>query len=288
MPDPLRQVRRWAAGFLPVRGLRRPAEAPLRLFEAGYLTRRRGVDPGALVFAAVDLETTGLDPVGDRVCEIAVVRFRGDGTVLGEFASLLDPGRPMGATEIHGLDDALVRGAPSFAEVLPQIERMLVDAVVVAHNLAFEDAFLDAELRRCGREPASRPPGLCTLVTARAQLEGPGYGLAALHRSMTAAPPADPHSALGDARSTAALLSALLAQAPSPLRYAGPRPRPAKPAQDDPPVRAVPRPPRAAPDVAAEIAAPADDPHLLHHWRRRELAPAWSRNGGTGRGAGTR
>ncbi|MEZ0069665.1 DNA polymerase III epsilon subunit-like protein [Streptacidiphilus sp. MAP12-20] len=269
MLEALRRVRR-----RPVRALRRPAQVPLTLFEAGYLTRRRGADPGELVFAAVDLETTGLDPRSDRVCEIGVIRFRADGTVLTEFASVLDPQRPMDATEFHGLDEAHVRGAPTFAEVLPQIGPLLADAVVVAHNLAFEDAFLAAEIRRAGRDLSPRPPGLCTLVTARAQLEGPGYGLATLYRSLTDAPLVDAHTALGDARATAELLTALLAQAPSPLRYAGPRPGPE--------ARGPAVPPRgrtaARPVGPGRGTPPAeDDPRPRHSWRRKELAPAWGR-----------
>ncbi|WP_052434708.1 3'-5' exonuclease [Streptacidiphilus melanogenes] len=255
---------------------RRGRRARLSCFDAGALTRsrrhgRHGVAPGALVFAAVDLETTGLDPAVDRVCEIGVVRFRADGEVLDEFVTLLDPQRPMDATAIHGIAAEQVRGAPTFAEVAPELERLLAGTVVVAHNLAFEDAFLAAEFRRAGRR-RPRWPGLCTLVTARAQLDGPGYGLAALHRSLTATPVDAAHTALGDSRATAAVLAALLAQSPTPLRYRGRHPQAA----------ALTRAPALVPPATraptALQAGAADRPPLPRHtWRPRERAPEWRR-----------
>jgi len=49
------------------------------MFEPGYLRRQPfGVPAKELTFAALDVETTGLDARVDRVCEIGVVRCRGD------------------------------------------------------------------------------------------------------------------------------------------------------------------------------------------------------------------
>jgi DNA polymerase-3 subunit epsilon len=251
---------------------RRGWRVSLGCFDAGALTRgrRRGVDPRSLVFAAVDLETTGLDARVDRVCEIGVVRFRADGEVLDEYATLVDPQRPMAATAIHGISAEQVHGAPAFADVAPELERLLAGTVVVAHNLAFEDAFLAAEFRRAGR-PVPRWPGLCTLVTARAQLDGSGFGLAALHRSLTATPIDAAHTALGDSRATAELLAALLARCPAPLRYRGRRPA----------VTVLAPAPALVPSAAAREPAPhasAVEPPTPHHaWRTRERPPQWGR-----------
>ncbi|WP_052440756.1 3'-5' exonuclease [Streptacidiphilus anmyonensis] len=260
---------------------RRGRRARLSCFDAGSLTRAhgRGVDPRSLVFAAVDLETTGLEPGVDRVCEIGVVRFRADGVVLDEYTTLLDPQRPMAATAIHGIAAEQVRGAPTFAEVAPELERLLAGTVVVAHNLAFEDAFLAAEFRRAGRRPP-RWPGLCTLVTARAQLDGPGFGLAALHRSLTDNPVGAAHTALGDSRAAAEVLAALLAQSPTPLRYRGRRPQAVAPTPAPALVPSAAAATAAArePRAPAALHAPDSTAPLPHHsWRPRERAPEWRR-----------
>jgi hypothetical protein len=50
---------------------------PLALFRPVYLTRTpSNAAAGTLVYAALDLEITGLNAHSDRVCEAAVVRFR--------------------------------------------------------------------------------------------------------------------------------------------------------------------------------------------------------------------
>lgn len=62
-------------------------------------------------FAAVDLETTGLSPRLDRVVEIAVVQLDCDLSPCGEFTTLINPGRDIGATDIHRISARDVVGA---------------------------------------------------------------------------------------------------------------------------------------------------------------------------------
>lgn len=109
--------------------------------------------------AAVDVETTGLDAEGgDRVIEVAVARGGpgvaarpGDATT---WSTLLDPGRRVGATHIHGITDAMVAGQPRFPEVVETLEQALRGAVVIAHNASFDVGFLRSEYTRAERPPA--------------------------------------------------------------------------------------------------------------------------------------
>ena len=154
----------------------------------------------------VDVETTGLSPAQHRVLEVAVVRTDPWGRVVGEWVQRLNPGGPVGATHIHGITDVDVAGAPTFGDVLPQLNSWLTGAAVVAHNARFDLAFLRAEYARRGW---SLPwlPALCTL-------EASDYYLPALDRRRLADCCSaarirldSAHSALGDARATAALLA---------------------------------------------------------------------------------
>lgn len=197
------------------------------MFTRGTLTRRTGRDPRALTYAVLDLETTGLDPEkGARVCEVAVVRMRGDGTVLDEYATLVDPQRPISDDDMpHEITAADVRGAPTFDQVAGDLLAYLSDAIVVSHNLDFEEKFLVAELGRLGVQ-VTGVPGLCTLVTARTQLDHWGYRLDDIANLITGEWPVARHSALGDARTLATMLAKLITEAPQPLHWVGPAPVP--------------------------------------------------------------
>ncbi|WP_236543381.1 3'-5' exonuclease [Spiractinospora alimapuensis] len=189
----------------------------------GALRRGGGTDPRRLQFAVVDFETTGLRPDrGARVCEFAVVRVRGDGAVLGEASTLVNPGVPIDGTPFHGLTDADVYHAPTVSEVLASFSTLISGAVVVAHNLDFEERFLS---RQFG--PAGLPTGLaglCTLRTLRAQVDLSRYSLPRASEALGGWSPTHQHTALGDARATARLLVELIANAPGRLSYRGPSP----------------------------------------------------------------
>ncbi|MET7373440.1 3'-5' exonuclease [Micromonospora arida] len=196
------------------------------MFVRGQLTRHPGIDPHTLTFAVLDLETTGLYPnKGSRVCEVAIVRMRGDGVVLDEYSTLVNPGLRIANDEIHGITNADVAHAPTFQEIAGDVLAHLGGAIVVGHNLDFEEKFLAAEFGRLGvsLQPV---PGLCTLVTARIQLDRWGYKLDNIANLVTGEWPTALHSALGDARALAATLAKLIAEAPHPLAWAGRAPAP--------------------------------------------------------------
>jgi DNA polymerase III epsilon subunit family exonuclease len=182
---------------------------------------RPGTDGHAFVpdaYAIVDVETTGLSPVDDRVVEIAVVRVAGDGTIVDEYATLLDPGCDVGPTFVHRITNDAVIGAPAFRDIVGDVLARLDGAVIVAHNAPFEDSFLAAELGRLGiAVPAV--PALCTLELARNLLTGPNHRLETCCTT-AGITLANAHTALGDTRATAALLTHLLDHVgPEMLRY---------------------------------------------------------------------
>jgi DNA polymerase-3 subunit epsilon len=112
---------------------------------------------GEVTFTVLDVETTGLSAhLGDRVCEIALLRCRGGGE-LARFQSLVDPGRPIspGARAVNGIADEELAGAPSFAEVSATVLDFLEGSALVAHNAPFDLSFLNRELEICGCTPIS-------------------------------------------------------------------------------------------------------------------------------------
>lgn len=100
----------------------------------------------------VDVETTGLDPVRDKIIEFCGVPFefeRESGRILtvGAAASYLeDPGRPIPAeiTRLTSITDAMVAG---HAIDEAAVAAMLTDVgLVVAHNAGFDRPFVDRRL----------------------------------------------------------------------------------------------------------------------------------------------
>ncbi len=157
-------------------------------------------------FAVLDLETTGLQPKrGARIIEIGVVIVDTDGAVTGEWETLVDAGRGAGPTHIHGVNDAMLEGAPSFAEIAGDLAELLVDRVLVAHNARFDVGFLDAEFRRA--DIAWSREALCTMQLAKRRGHYP-VNLAACCETY-AITNHGAHRALGDALATAELLRCL-------------------------------------------------------------------------------
>lgn len=194
------------------------------MFVHARLTRGQGVDPRTLTYAVLDFETTGLHPgQGSRVCEIGVVRMRGDGTVIDEFSTLIDPRLRITNEEHHGVTNADVKGAPTFDLVAGDLLNLMSNAVVVSHNLDYESKFAAAEFGRPGMGRQGIP-GICTLVASRTHLDRWGYRLDNVANLLTGEWPIAQHSALGDARTLAWTFSTLINEAPQQLLYDGPAP----------------------------------------------------------------
>ena len=165
-------------------------------------------------FVVVDLETTGGRAVGedaDAITEIGAVKVRG-GEVLGELATLVDPGRaiPPQIVALTGITTAMVCDAPRIETVLPTFLEFARGAVLVAHNAGFDIEFLRAAAERCDIA-WPRPPVLCTVRLARRVLtrdEAPSLKLSALARLFGARTPT--HRALDDARATVDVLHGLI------------------------------------------------------------------------------
>ncbi len=172
-----------------------------------------------ITFVVVDLETTGGRASAknpgescDAITEIGAVKVRG-GVVLGEFGTLVDPGRaiPPQIVQLTGITTAMVRDAPTIASVMPMFLEFARGAVLVAHNAGFDIGFLKAAAAQCDLA-WPRPPVLCTVRLARRVLtreEAPSVRLSELARIFNASC-TPTHRALDDAKATVDVLHALI------------------------------------------------------------------------------
>ena len=100
----------------------------------------------AMNFVVFDTETTGLEPQNDdEIIQIGAVRVKaGKVDTQDYFASYAKPSRPIprSSTKIHGIDDRRVSDAAPTKEVVQRFHDWAADDVLVAHNAAFDMAFL--------------------------------------------------------------------------------------------------------------------------------------------------
>jgi DNA polymerase-3 subunit epsilon len=175
----------------------------------------RDVTTTDMRFAVVDVETTGLSPRRHRLLQVAVVLVDVDGHVLDRWSSYVRPrwGRfsRLGPRHVHGITHRQLRGAPHIDAVIVEVASRLEGAVLTAHNLPFDLAFLQAAAQRSGTTlPAV--PGLCTLDLSRRldpdrQLRHRLGDLCERHGVTVLRP----HDALADADATALVVPHLLA-----------------------------------------------------------------------------
>lgn len=98
--------------------------------------------------AIVDVETSGTG-LSDRVIEIGILRIE-DGVCAETYRTLIDPERPLSSwiTTLTGITESDLSGAPTFADVAHDVARLLRGAIFVAHNVAFDYAFIKGEFAR--------------------------------------------------------------------------------------------------------------------------------------------
>jgi len=114
-----------------------------------------------LPLVAIDTETTGRDPINDRVVEVGCVVWQ-RGEVVTRHHWLVNPGCPIPqeAFEVHGIGDDDVRDKPPFSQVARELLEILRGSVPLAYNAEFDRAFLNAELARAGINEAAPPPAV--------------------------------------------------------------------------------------------------------------------------------
>lgn len=106
----------------------------------------------AIDFVVFDYETTGVDPLKDKVVQIGAVKVK-DGKIEPDTAlnQLVNPGRPIpeGASKVHRIYDKDVKDAPQIETILKKFSKDYMDTdIIVAYNSKFDVTMLNKDIRK--------------------------------------------------------------------------------------------------------------------------------------------
>lgn len=161
-----------------------------------------GRTPSQLELVFFDLETTGGNPDNSDVIEIAAIKYK-MGREVGRYQSLVNPRRPIPRTvrQITGIDNAMVRDAPTIHDVIDDVLAFIGDAVLVSHGVLNDYAFI-ANYARTLRKIDLTNYYICThLLVSNFMPEMPGKSLTAVAQYFGLLNP-DAHRAMADAETT--------------------------------------------------------------------------------------
>lgn len=168
----------------------------------------------------IDVETAVGPDNAHRIVSIAAVTCRA-GKPSGRWqAEFVDPGIPIDpvTSSIHGLTDAHVAGAPTFAQIADQLLPLFMKApdeelILVAQRARFDAPVLRAELERSGHQMPELPVlDTAGLLAGLAGVSRADASLPALLNALGLHNPA-PHNAAADAQATAEAVCDLLNRA---------------------------------------------------------------------------
>lgn len=161
------------------------------------------------MYSIVDIETTGGVAGKARITEIAIFRYDGQ-RVVDSFQSLVNPQTfiPPFITRLTGIDNKMVKDAPTFEQIADSVRALTRDAWFVAHNVSFDYNFIRKEFQMLD-EYFDRDK-LCTVRLSRKIFPGyRSYSLGNICQSLDIQIQ-DRHRAAGDAAATVKLFEMLL------------------------------------------------------------------------------
>jgi len=166
------------------------------------------------MYAIIDIETTGLSPIRDRITEIALYVHDGK-QVIEEFTTLINPERniPSHITRLTGITNEMVQDAPKFWEIAKDVVMLTEGKSFVAHNATFDYNFIRNEFKSLGYD--FKRDRLCTVKLSRKIIPNhKSYSLGKLCMDLGISVNGR-HRAAGDAFATVMLLEHLLKISPT-------------------------------------------------------------------------
>lgn len=149
-------------------------------------------------YAALDIETTGLNPAADKIIEIGVARIE-NGEVVDTYSELVNPQIQLSSriSELTGITDNMLCDKPCIGDIIEAVVCFIGDLPILGHNVIFDYSFI--KKAAVNNKLTFDKEGIDTLKIARRLLpELPHKGLEYLckHYGIN---PGNSHRALDDA-----------------------------------------------------------------------------------------
>jgi DNA polymerase-3 subunit epsilon/ATP-dependent DNA helicase DinG len=159
-------------------------------------------------YVALDIETTGLDPIHDSIIEIGAVRFN-EKRIEAEWSTLVNPRVPIShfITHLTRITNSMEQNAPLIAQILHELIAFCGELPIVGHNISFDLAFIN----RAGALKSNRSIDTYELASVILPT-ATRYNLGSLAQQLGILQPAT-HRALDDARATHAVYNELITKA---------------------------------------------------------------------------
>ena len=131
----------------------------------------------------LDTETTGLSvKEGHRIVEIGCIELDNLVPTNNQFHCYLNPERKVSekALEVHGYTDEFLSNKIKFIEIVDEFLEFIKDKKLIIHNVDFDLAHLNNELKIVGKDKIDKKNTIDTLEIARNKYPGSGISLDAL------------------------------------------------------------------------------------------------------------
>ena len=149
-------------------------------------------------YIVLDLETTGLDPINDKIIEIGAVKIQNN-KIVDEFSTFINPdvSIPEHISKLTNIFDKDVINAPSLEQVTSELEDFIDSLSIVGQFISFDMSFLyENNIRFPNPVIDTRDLAMILLPTLSS------YSLAKLVTHLEV-DNTNPHKALSDAKATA-------------------------------------------------------------------------------------
>ena len=99
----------------------------------------------------VDIETTGFSPLTEDIIKLSGVKII-KGEISDIFHTFVKPSKsiPGKIHELTGIDDLMVKDAPTIDVVIPKFIEFIGDAIIVGHNASFDMGFIEESASKLG------------------------------------------------------------------------------------------------------------------------------------------